>query len=335
MDYDQAWNYLDNLQFFKIKLRLSEMEDFLTRAGNPHLNLKFIHVGGTNGKGSVGATLLNLLSRSGYKVGLYTSPHLSSVRERFRINNSFISREDFAGTAGMIRDFLGDSRITYFEFTTALALMWFAREEVDLAIMEVGMGGRFDATNVITPLISVITNVSLDHQIHLGDTVAEVAGEKAGIIKPGVPLISGAVDDESGEVISAVCKERGVDLYLLGRDFTGSRNPDGSWDYSGWSGRNYKGLVTRLKGGYQVDNAALSLAVLESLSGRGFDVDEKAVKEGLPEVVWPGRLEYFESGGYHYLLDGAHNPAGIEALKGALDLDFSSLYDKLICVWAR
>ncbi|MFO7761280.1 MAG: folylpolyglutamate synthase/dihydrofolate synthase family protein [Desulfobia sp.] len=330
MDYKQAWTYLDNLQFFKIKLRLSEMTDFLVRVDSPHYGLNFIHVGGTNGKGSVGATLLTLLSRAGYKVGLYTSPHLSSVRERFRINDFFITQEDFAEIASSIRGCLGDGRMTYFEFTTALALLWFAREKADLVIMEVGLGGRLDATNIINPLVSVITNVSLDHEVHLGSTVAEIAGEKAGIIKPGVPVISGVVD-EGREVISAVCKERGADLYLLGRDFYGIKKSDTTWDYTGWSGRYYKDLFTRLKGGYQRDNAALSLAVLERLAGLGFEVEEPLVREGLSRVVWPGRLEYFRSGGYYYLLDGAHNPAGIAGLREALDLNFN--YDKLICVW--
>ncbi|MFP3983446.1 MAG: bifunctional folylpolyglutamate synthase/dihydrofolate synthase [Desulfurivibrionaceae bacterium] len=332
MNYNEAWTYLDNLQFFKIKLRLSEMENFLNEVGNPHHRLKFVHIGGTNGKGSVGATLLTLLSRAGYRVGLYTSPHLSSVRERFRINDTFISRDDFAETSARIRTSLGEGRITYFEFTTALALLWFADQGVDLAIMEVGLGGRLDATNVITPLVSVITNVSLDHEIHLGNTVAQVAGEKAGIIKPGVPLISGVEDDGGLEVVSAACREKGTDLHLLGRDFCAENRKEATWDYAGWNGRRYTGLTTRLKGGYQIDNAALSLAVLESLSTSGFEVEEKVVRDGLPRVVWPGRLEYFSSGDRHYLLDGAHNPAGIAALKGALVRDFS--YDRLICVWA-
>ncbi|MDH4321513.1 MAG: Mur ligase family protein, partial [Desulfobulbaceae bacterium] len=178
MNYQEAWQFLDNLQFFKIKLGLESMNGFLDSVGHPQRQLRFIHVAGTNGKGSVSATLLSILAAAGYRVGLYTSPHLSSVRERFRINDTFIPEADFAAIATEIREVLGERQITYFEFTTALAMLWFARREVDVAILEVGMGGRLDATNVVTPLVSVITNVSMDHEAYLGTTLAEVAFEK-------------------------------------------------------------------------------------------------------------------------------------------------------------
>jgi dihydrofolate synthase/folylpolyglutamate synthase len=191
MNYKETWTFLDNLQFFKIKLGLESMRMFLEELDSPEEDLKFVHVAGTNGKGSVAVTLLTLLSKAGYKVGLYTSPHLSSVRERFRINDEYISEQEFAEEGSRIHDILAGRQITYFEFTTALALLWFARRKVDLAILEVGLGGRLDATNVITPLVSVITNVSMDHEMYLGNTLAEIAGEKAGIIKENVPVISG------------------------------------------------------------------------------------------------------------------------------------------------
>ncbi|MFH1019750.1 MAG: bifunctional folylpolyglutamate synthase/dihydrofolate synthase, partial [Pseudomonadota bacterium] len=154
MNYQEAWTFLDNLQFFKIKLGLESMSRFLEAVGNPHRGLRFVHVAGTNGKGSVSTTLRTILTRAGYKVGLYTSPHLSCVRERFRIDERFISEEAFARQASAIRAALGERQITYFEFATALALLWFAEEQVDVAILEVGMGGRLDATNVVTPLVS-------------------------------------------------------------------------------------------------------------------------------------------------------------------------------------
>jgi len=213
MNYQEAWGFLDNLQFFKIKLGLESMSRFLDSVGNPHRNLRFVHVAGTNGKGSVSTTLQTILTRAGYKVGLYTSPHLSCVRERFRIDERFISEEAFARQASAIRAALGERQITYFEFATALALLWFAEEQVEVAILEVGMGGRLDATNIITPLVSIITNVSMDHEQYLGNTLAAVAFEKAGVIKPGVPVVAGLAADESLAVVTQVCEERQATLF--------------------------------------------------------------------------------------------------------------------------
>ena len=343
MDYQQAWTFLDNLQFFKIKLGLDAMETFLGRVDNPHRNLPCVHIGGTNGKGSVGATLLSILTGAGYRVGLYTSPHLSSVRERFRIGNSFISKPDFARLATKIAEVLGDDQITYFEFTTTLALLWFAEQNVDLALMEVGMGGRLDATNVIGPLVSVITNVSMDHEQYLGNTLAEVAREKAGIIKPGVPVVSGAADDVSRQVIVAHCRRLGSPLYLLGQDFSGNRVA-GDWAYTGLDTQEHTELPMAMKGGYQLDNASLALATLELLQSHNIRITDQQIRTGLSATRWPGRLEEFRlnagslnanssdsTGSRHFLLDGAHNPAGVKALRLALESEFS--YNRLILVW--
>ncbi len=339
MNYQQAWTFLDNLQFFKIKLGLDAMTTFLGRVGNPHHRLSCIHIGGTNGKGSVAATLLSILTAAGYKVGLYTSPHLSDVRERFRIGNNFISRDDFARLATVIKNVLAGEQITYFEFTTTMALLWFAEQKVDLALMEVGMGGRLDATNVITPLVSVITNVSMDHEQYLGTTLAQVAGEKAGIIKPGVPAVTGVDDGAVKAVITEKCRQTGSPLYLLGRDFSGDRSQDGQqkWNYNGIKKR-YTDLPLAMKGGYQHDNAAMALAALELLPPT-LPTEEYAIQQGLAAVHWPGRLEELHvavaaerpNDKHHVLLDGAHNPAGVEALRRALEDDFD--YRKLILIW--
>ncbi|MDF1576977.1 MAG: folylpolyglutamate synthase/dihydrofolate synthase family protein [Desulfurivibrionaceae bacterium] len=362
MDYRQAWSYLDDLQFFKIKLGLDSMSAFLESVGRPQEKLRFIHVAGTNGKGSVAAHLLTILAAAGYKVGLYTSPHLSSVRERFRINHTYISEREFAEHATAIRNSLAGNRlprgpgdclprITYFEFTTALALLWFAEQQVDLVILEVGLGGRLDATNVVTPLVAIITNVSMDHEAHLGNTLAEVAGEKAGIIKPGVPVVSGVVADESLAVVEGSCRERGAPLYLLGRDFDCAEQTDGRWTYRPIGhGKPLTGLRGGLAGGYQRTNGAIALAALEILGKVGFPVAGETLRAALPEVIWPGRLESFclsEPGlrktvcpdpagvghGYRrYLLDGAHNPAGVASLVGYLRSRDD--FDKLVVVWA-
>jgi dihydrofolate synthase/folylpolyglutamate synthase len=349
MNYQEAWAFLDNLQFFKIKLGLESMSQFLDSVGNPHRGVRFVHVAGTNGKGSVSTTLRTILTRAGYKVGLYTSPHLSCVRERFRIDDRFISEEAFARQASAIRAALGDRQITYFEFATALALLWFAEEQVDVAILEVGMGGRLDATNVVTPLVSVITNVSMDHEQYLGNTLAAVAFEKAGVIKPGVPVVAGVGPDDSLAVVAQVCQERQAPLFLLGREFEAVRGPEGSWEYRGIDkSHSLADLHCRLKGGYQIGNAALALAALETIATT-LPVDGEAIRQGLLSVSWPGRLEYFclEDGNLvecpaegatgqpslrRYLLDGAHNPAGVESLRDALVREFR--YDRLILVWA-
>jgi dihydrofolate synthase/folylpolyglutamate synthase len=207
VNFEEAHDYLDSLQFHKIKLGLDSMQSFLAKVARPEKGLKFVHIAGTNGKGSVSVSLVTILGRAGYKVGLFTSPHLSSVRERFRINDEYITEEKFAELATRVRQVLGEDKITYFEFTTALALLWFAQADVDLVVLETGLGGRLDATNVVVPLVSVITNVSMDHEAYLGNDLQSVAFEKAGIIKKGVPLISGVANDVTLEVVETRCSE--------------------------------------------------------------------------------------------------------------------------------
>ncbi|MCI5208925.1 MAG: bifunctional folylpolyglutamate synthase/dihydrofolate synthase [Candidatus Electrothrix sp. ATG2] len=342
MNYQEAWEFLDQLQFFKIKLGLDSMNQFLERLGNPHHDLPCIHIGGTNGKGSVGATLCSILTAADYKIGFYTSPHLSSVRERFRIGNSYISKEDFARLISTIHDVLDGGQITYFECTTTLALLWFAEQKVDCAILEVGMGGRLDATNVVTPLLSIVTNVSMDHEQYLGNTLAEVAGEKAGIIKEGIPVVSGVADDDSGQVIRQTCDERKAPLFLFGREFNGSSLQEKTtWQYQGLDGEVLVDLPMALRGNYQVANASLALAAIQLLRQQGWEVTKEQVGTGLQRTFWPGRLEFFrlnkenkqvaeQSEGWNFLLDGAHNPAGVKALKHALR-DYTR--NRLILVW--
>jgi len=348
MNYQQAWDYLDSLQFHKIKLGLDAMRSFMAKVDNPEQKLKIVHVAGTNGKGSVSVTLLTLLSRAGYRVGLYTSPHLSSVRERFRINDSFISEEKFAQLATKIHKVLGQEKITYFEFTTALAFLWFAEEDLDLVVLETGLGGRLDATNIVTPLVSVITNVSMDHEAYLGNTITAVAGEKAGIVKPGVPVVSAVKAEEGLEEVKAACEVCAAKLLLYGDSFVSSSAADGAWQ---WQGKRefldilHNQLRCSMKGDYQVENASLALTVVELLKRDGFSVSDEQIRQGLAAVHWPGRLEYFCLDRYtrtpvkcsegtssvSYLLDGAHNPAGVESLVQTLKCDCS--YQRLILIW--
>ncbi len=338
MNYQQAWDYLDGLQFHKIKLGLDAMRSFMSRVDNPEQQLKTVHVAGTNGKGSVSVTLMTLLSEAGYRVGLYTSPHLSSVRERFRIGNTFISENSFARIATQIRGILGDEKITYFEFTTAIAFLWFAEEKLDLVVLETGLGGRLDATNIVNPLVSIITNVSMDHEAYLGNTIAAVAGEKAGIIKESVPVVTAVKEGAGLAEVRAACKKKNALLYRYEEDFFATIRPDNSWQWStteSLSSSKYSELHCSMKGDYQIENVSLALATIQLLQGHDFQVVDNAVREGMASVQWPGRLESFslEQTGkeIHYLLDGAHNPAGVESLVQTLKKEFS--YNKLIVIW--
>lgn len=347
--YTEVLAHLDALQMHKIKLGLEAMQSFLAKVGRPEQNLRFVHVAGTNGKGSVCAALGEVLGRAGYRVGVYTSPHLSSVRERFRIGHEYISEAAFAELGSRICRVLGDEQITYFEFTTALGLLWFAESQVDLVIFETGMGGRLDATNVVTPLVSVITSVSMDHEAYLGNTLAEIAGEKAGIIKTGVPVVSGAVHPVAAEVIAQASRKMHAPLYVLRQEFDYSLGSDTVWTWRGghaFAGLTIENLRSSRASLVQPENDSLAIGVLQLLKGMGFVVSEQQLRAGIAEVKWPGRMEYFEQiyipatnqmpvghGGkkLRYLLDGAHNPDGVKNLANTLGQNFT--YRKLIAVW--
>ncbi len=349
VNFSEAHDYLDSLQFHKIKLGLDSMEAFLEKVGRPEKKLKFIHVAGTNGKGSVCATILTLLASSGYRVGLYTSPHLSSVRERFRINDSYITEGDFARIASRIRRVLGSEMITYFEFTTALALLWFAESDLDVVILETGLGGRLDATNVIVPLVYVITNVSMDHEAYLGNDLASVAFEKAGIIKREVPVVAGTENDISRRIVAEKCQELQAPLFQLGEAFTVSDDEKGTWTWKGvasvFEECTYPLLRCAMKGHYQHTNASLALAVICLLKD-DFPVPAESLPMSLLSVEWPGRLEHIlldrqtrkpllspeeGSGPLRFLIDGAHNPAGVTSLVNTLKNEYN--YGSLIVVW--
>jgi len=350
MNYSEVIAHLDRLQMHKIKLGLEAMHSFLGKVGNPENSLRFVHVAGTNGKGSVCAALSEILGRGGYKVGVYTSPHLSSVRERFRIGGRYITEEEFADLGSKICRVLGRDQITYFEFTTALGLLWFAESGPDLILLETGLGGRLDATNIVTPLVSVITSISMDHEAYLGDTMTGVAGEKGGIIKEGIPVISGATAPEAAAVIEQVCREKNAELFSLGREFDSVDEDDGKWRWVGgdsFDGLTIKELECAHPSLVHKENDALAIAALLQLESHGFAAGPDTIREGLASVKWPGRMEYFEQplhrqiGGEdtagtevkkcRYLLDGAHNLDGVVNLAKTLESRFT--YKRLICVW--
>ena len=221
MPYQDELSYLYSLQQFGIKLGLSNIKELCAILDNPQDKIQTIHVGGTNGKGSTAAIISSILNKAGYKVGLYTSPHLIDFTERIRINNVPVSEERVSCLVRHIRDCMEDKVLmpTFFEFTTALAMLYFAEESVDVAVMEVGMGGRLDATNIITPLVSVITNVEYDHTEHLGPLLKDIAKEKCGIIKRGVPLVTSEIKGDILSLIENYAGDNGTPAYVYGRDF--------------------------------------------------------------------------------------------------------------------
>jgi len=311
--------YLYGLQSHGIKPGLARTRALLGALGDPHRSFRSIHVGGTNGKGSTAAMMASMLGSRGHRVGLYTSPHLIDFTERIKVSGRGISFDRVVALTEKIRQASAaclSEPPTFFEATTVMAFACFAESGVDCAVIEVGLGGRFDATNVLTPLVSVITTIGLDHQEYLGTTPASIAFEKAGIIKEGVPVVAGRLAPDPLSVIRRAAAEREAVCVVLGEDFdTRGEAPD-QFSYGGLR-RRYDSLSCPLTGRHQLDNAACALAALELAEARGLAVGEEAVREGLRAVRWPGRLELV-SRKPDMWLDGAHNPQAADALAAHL-----------------
>ena len=307
MDYRESLDYLYGLQRFGIKLGLENIRALLERTGRPDLAFGAVHVAGTNGKGSVCACLAEILHKAGVRTGLYTSPHLHSFTERIRVGGIAVDEARVALLTDEIRSRTQGIPATFFEFTTALALLHFQRSGVEIAVLETGMGGRLDATNAVTPRVSVITPVSRDHAEHLGDSLTAIAGEKAGIVKEGIPLAIGPQPPEALEVLLAAAEEKRAPVHLLGRDFHVVPAGEGTFSFAGF-GMRLEGLKAGLAGRHQFDNLALALAAACVLRSQGTALAEEALRGGVSGVRWPGRLEWW--GGETVLLDGAHNAGG-------------------------
>ena len=317
ISYNDSLSYLYGLQKYGIKFGLSNITRLLRSLGNPQKQLKTIHIGGTNGKGSVASFTASALMKAGYTVGLYTSPHLVRFTERIRINQREISQERVIKLTGIIRSQAENLKsITFFEFTTAMALLYFVEEKVDMAILEVGMGGRLDATNVIHPFLSIVTNIALDHQQYLGNTISKIAFEKAGIIKKRNILITAATQPGVLHLFRKRCQNFNTELFQVGKHFKGIEKGPGVMDYQGrwWK---LSRLTIGLAGPHQVTNATTALGALEILKEKGYRINEKAIRQGLKDVHWPGRLEVMRKKPL-VILDGAHNPAAIKMLKESI-----------------
>ena len=318
-EYDEALRWLFKLQRFGVKLGLDNVRELLSHLGDPHGKFRSVHVAGTNGKGSVCTFLSSALKEASYKVGMYTSPHVLRYNERMQINGEEISDErvmEYVNKIRPIAERMGEDPTkhpTFFEFTTAMGFSYFADENVDIAVVEVGMGGRLDATNVITPEVAVITHLALEHTEHLGKTLERIAKEKAGIIKPGVPVVSA----EENPVVRKTCEERGCELTVVEEEYPYERT---SFDTSGqrlWVGEPSREFEIPLLGSYQLQNAATAYAVLDVLRKGEHDVPAEAIRRGFANAKWPARLEVVRQKPT-VIIDSSHNPDGMRNLRDAL-----------------
>jgi len=334
MDYLQTMDFIKNLTTFGINLGLNRIRELLKRLDNPQTKIRVIHIGGTNGKGSTSAILQSILKHAGNSVGMFSSPHLNDYRERIRINDELISPEDVVEGISIIRPVLeemlreGLEHPTEFEVSTALALLYFAEKQPDFVIMEVGLGGEIDSTNVVWPLISVLTSIGMDHMDYLGNSIEEITRVKAGIIKKEVPVVTSADKPESLQIIEEVAGEACSRLIRVGQDITLQVNKEKhfSFNYRGLR-NNYDCLELSLYGEHQFVNAATAIGVYEILcdypeKSSFSKMSETAVREGLENVRWPGRLELV-SENPKILIDGAHNVDGMKTLAKAL-VDYST-----------
>ncbi|MEE8573911.1 MAG: folylpolyglutamate synthase/dihydrofolate synthase family protein [Thermodesulfobacteriota bacterium] len=338
--YNESIDYLFSLMSTGIKLGLTRTQGLLSLIDNPEREFPSILVAGTNGKGSVSSMIASILREAGYRTGLYTSPHLINFNERIRVDGEEISDEDVTTFVTLFLDKLDDTGLepSFFEFTTAMAFEHFKRSKVDIAVLEVGMGGRLDSTNVVDPILSVITNISLDHQISLGDDIGRIAFEKAGIIREGGVVITGVEPSKEGlayQTINAHAGKLGAKLLCSGRDFSVyPKDECGAFTYSG-SGDSIDIASLPLRGAHQVGNAALALRAAEFLASTDYTITEEHMKSGLKKVLWHGRCELID-GKPPYLLDCAHNPDSARVLSENLKLFdykrlilvFGCMYDK-------
>jgi dihydrofolate synthase/folylpolyglutamate synthase len=325
----QALDWVYDLQKFGIKFGLSSTARLMAELGYPQRHCRFLHIAGTNGKGSVAAMLSSILTLAGYNVGFYSSPHLISFHERFRLQDQDIDDGEVLSLVNQVKRVVhADELPTFFEFVTAMALLYFAGKRADPVILETGMGGRLDATNIVVPLLSIITNIAMDHREFLGNSIRAVAAEKAGIIKTGVPVITYVRQPSALLPIQAAATALKSPIFNGGKDFRTRGQRQGRFQYQGLQ-KNMTGLRTNLVGRHQYRNAAVALAAIELLQERGFKIPEEAVRQGMEQVKWPGRLEVISAQPL-LVLDGAHNPAAAATLAQALKRDLS--YRRLILV---
>ncbi len=309
MNYSEALEYIHSINWTFCKPGLERIKELCEFLGNPQNDLKFVHVAGTNGKGSFCAMTESILRASGYKTGLFTSPYIKVFNERMQVSGEMISKEELAEITEYVKPFADKmtDKPTEFELITAIAFVYFKRHNCDIVVLEAGMGGRLDSTNIIsTPVLSVITGIALDHTQFLGDTVEKIAKEKAGIIKKNVPLLYGGKDDSAREVI----KKRAEEFIDVDYSLLKIRKMDLSGTVFDFKDR--KNLYIPLLGKYQPENACVVLSAIDILKKKGFNICENSILKGLSSVKWIGRFEILQKEPL-IIFDGAHNPQGITA----------------------
>ena len=336
MNYQETLDYLYGFinygltrqdRYAPEQMPLERPQAMLARLGNPQDAYPILHLTGTKGKGSVGAISAAILQSAGYRVALFSSPHLQDFRERFRINGQLISEDEVVALVDQIRPVIEQTPgLIWFEIITAMAFAWFRQQKPDIAIIEVGLGGRLDPTNVVSPLASVITSLSFDHTTLLGDTLTDIAREKSGIIKPGIPVISAPQQSEAQAVIEATAHERNAPLTLVGREWQ-FESLGGDLAVERWraapQGQKLQSYETVLLGRHQAINATVALATAHELTRQGFDIPQIAIVNGLMQVNWPGRLEIVRKNPV-VVLDAAHNGASARCLAETLSERFAA-----------
>jgi dihydrofolate synthase/folylpolyglutamate synthase len=351
MSYSETISYLYNLQKHGIKFGLNNIFRLMSAFENPHISFPSIHIAGTNGKGSTSAIIASVLRTSGLKVGLFTSPHLVSFTERIRFNDEEITEyevvnlaEEMRGKISSLQSSDSDFTPTFFEVVTAIALLYFKRKRADIAVIEVGMGGRLDATNIIIPEVSVITSISYDHREFLGSTLEEIAYEKTGILKEGIPVVVSSQTSEVLEIIEAKAKEKNTKVYLYDRDFSSVLKKEDisgiHFDYSDNDSFAIHDLYLPLTGEHQMQNASVAIKAVQLFNERKLKlaathhsslITHHSIRDGLATTRWPGRLEMIK---YEppILIDGAHNTAAAVALSHALAKTFLGRYKRIILI---
>ncbi len=346
MSYRETIEYLYNLQKYGIKFGLENIRKLMSAFKNPHLSFPTVHVAGTNGKGSTCAIIASILQAAGLDVGLFTSPHLINFTERIKINGDEISEEEVINLADEVRNMVErfeDFYPTFFEVVTTIAMLYFKRKNVNIAVIEVGMGGRLDATNIVIPEVSIITNIDYDHTEFLGKTLKEISFEKAGIIKRGVPVVSSSQASDSMYIIKGIAKEREADLYVYGKDFYSKIKNEylfgTHFDYFD-SDTELTDLFLPLIGSHQIQNASVAIKtvkLLEKNSKQKFGSKilinnwDEFIRKGLKQVKWAGRLEMLETTP-PILIDGAHNPSAAESISKTIRQIFGSTVKKFIII---
>lgn len=322
MNIEEVMEFIHKTSWQRCALGLSRIEELMRLLGNPEKKLKYVHIAGTNGKGSTAAFIASILMKAGYKTGLYTSPYINSFNERIQINGSNITNEELIKIAEEVKEKvkLMKEKPTEFEIITAMAFLYFRNSKVDIVVLEVGLGGRLDSTNIIEESeVAIITTIGLEHTKELGDTVEKIAYEKAGIIKKKCDTVLYQQSSSVHRIVSEICREKDSKLHVL--NFNEVREFKSDLDSQIFNTRDYKNIEIKLLGEHQIKNAAVALKTAEVLKKRGWNISDDAIYQGLKKTKWPGRFEILNREPL-FIVDGAHNPNGVASLVNNIEKYF-------------